>query len=140
MNNISITERSERGFIALITVLTISAIALLVSAGILLQSISESATSSAEGEAGRAWAAANGCAEYALAQLSTTTDARPGWADGTGTQMVGSYTCWYAISASNTSKLIQASSSVATFTRKIQVLVATNTPMTITSWQEVGDF
>ncbi|MFA6446071.1 MAG: hypothetical protein WCW14_02360 [Candidatus Paceibacterota bacterium] len=134
----------KRGFIALILVLTVSTIALLVSAGILLQSVTEEVASSNEEMSSRAWSAVNGCVETALFKLASST----GWTyTGNESITIDPDSCYILpITATGTvSKLIRASSTVSGFTRKMEVVVATtstSTPLglTVTSWQEVGDF
>ena len=97
--------------------------------------------SSSEIYSARAWAAANGCVEYALGQFSIASTS---WSTYTGDNAlsIGGNSCYvYTITATGTSMLIRASSTVATYTRKLQVIVATNTPQSVlSSWQEVGDF
>lgn len=136
----------EKGFIALITILSVSTVALLISAGILLQSITEGITSGNEEMANRAWAASNACIETALFKLASST----GWSYAGGeTVTIDPDSCYIlGVTATGTdlgSRLIKASSTVASFTRKMQAVVATtstSTPLslTVTSWQEVGDF
>ena len=143
----------NKGFIALIFVLAVSAVALLVSAGILLQSITQSVISSSEEMAQKAWASVNGCAEKAVWNISTTTGTAQGWSGDYTTDghpfTIGGSDCYvYPATSTSTpvadSRLINASSTVSEFTRKIQVIIAsstsTSTPPSIYSWQEVGDF
>lgn len=135
----------QKGFIGLITILTASAIALLIGSTILLKSITEATISLDEENSGRAWAGVNACVEKALLELSSTTGS-VGWNYlGGETVAVGDYSCYILpidiSGGTSSSRLIKASSTVNNFTRKLSVSVATNTPaVEITSWTEVADF
>lgn len=137
------TQSKKRGFLVLTMVLIVCATVLIIATGIFLRSISE-VNESADSESSlKAWSTVNACGEYALLQMSTTTGGLSGWSyGGLYSLPVGSETCYiYAIGSSGTSKVIHASSTVSNFTRKIEVIVATNTPsLVVSSWQEVADF
>jgi type II secretory pathway component PulK len=141
----------KRGFIALITILTVSAIALVISSTILLRSVTEARISIDEESTNQAWATVNACAEYALVHMavaSTTNYATSsnGWNyEGGDTVSVGGNSCRILpidISGGATStRLVNASSTVNDFTRKVSIVVATNTPsINVSSWQIVADF
>lgn len=141
----------KRGFIALITVITASAVALIIGSSILLKSITESNLSADEEFSNKAWATVNACAEHALYNLASTTNSGGSeWynhASTTGYSIdIDGNTCYiYPIvgtEAGTTSpRLIQASSTVRDFTRKLSIIAATNTPsVTVDSWTEVADF
>ncbi len=142
--NISMSPHAARplkkGFIALITVLIITAVSVIIGTTVVMKSISHASMSASELYSAKAWAAANGCVEYALGQFSlssTTFTTYPGLLS----QTVGGTLCTITLVASGNSKVIKASSTVSSFVRKLQVTVATNTPQSvISSWQEVGDF
>lgn len=144
------SQNTKKGFIALITVLTVSAIALLASGGILLRSVTESVNSGNEEFAQRAWAAVSGCSERALWQIATTTGGAPGWNySGSQSFNIGGNLCYInSIITTSTpiadSRIIQSYSMVSGFTRKMQIVIAsttsTTTPPTVYSWREVGDF
>jgi len=133
--------RTKSGFVALITVLIVTAVSLIIGTTILLKAITHASMSSSEIFSAEAWTAANSCVEYALGQFSATTSA---WTTYTGgnTLNLGGNNCYiFPITATGTSQLIKASSTVSSFVRKLQVVVATNTPQSVvSSWQEVGDF
>lgn len=127
-------------------VLIVSTTVLAVVTGMMLRSIGEVNQSSDSEKSLKAWAAANACGEYALLQLSSTTDTT-GWGyAGEELLTVGDVTeaktCYInEVTVSGTAKLIQASSTVSSFTRKVEITVATNTPTTtVSSWNIVADF
>lgn len=140
----------NKGFIGLVTVITVSAVAVLITSATLLRSITESTISLDEEQSARAWAAANGCVEFALTKYASTTG--DGWGsytgDYTGEQglSIGDDTCYIlevedANSGTTTERTIRASSTVNNFVRKIVVTVSTNTPnLVVDSWSEVADF
>lgn len=134
----------ERGFIALSFVIMVSAIAILISVGTILRSISELRMSLYQEKSSKASASVNACGEYAVRKISTTSDSLPGW-DYTGGELfdLGDSNCYiYPVVASGTSKVIYASSTVSSFTRKLKIEVgtSTNTFVNIQSWSEISDF
>jgi hypothetical protein len=139
------TKNNKKGFFVLTMVLLVCASVLIVVTGMILRSIGDVQETANSEMSLKAWSTVNSCGEYALLQLSTTTDGLAGWeyASTTGESLsVGSSTCYiYPVVASGTDKIIKASSTVAQFTKKIVIDVATNTPnVLINSWEEVADF
>lgn len=137
----------KKGFISLIVILIASATALIISSTILLKSITEATVSADEESSNKALAAVNACAEYALIHLASTTYYTNGWANYQGDEeltigLEGNSCYIYPITETGTStpRTIHASSTVRDFTRKLSVSVATDTPVTVTSWQLVADF
>jgi len=143
-------HNNKKGFLVLTMVLLVSATVLLIATGIMLRSIVEENATADSANSLIAWSTANACGEYALGQMmasstsATTTANNWGFASTTGQSLfVGSNSCYIypVVTDGGTGKLIKASSTVATFTRKILIDVATNTPtMSVTSWKEVADF
>ncbi len=135
----------QKGFIGLITVLMVSAIALFIGSMSLLRSVSESTISRDEEASNKAWIAANNCAEYALIHLASTSISGGGWnySGGEGLNF-GDYSCTInSIIGSGISnpRTINTYSTVDDFTRKLSIVVSTNTPtIAVTSWQLVADF
>ena len=126
-------------------VLLVCAVVLAVGSGVLLRSISVVNQSADEEHSLVAWAAVNACGEYALGQMATTADSRLGWAyPGNEEVSIAGNPCYiYSIVAGLAagSKLIEASSTVSNFTKKLEIEVATNTPsVVINYWKEVADF
>jgi type II secretory pathway component PulK len=139
----------KKGFIALITILTVSAVALVISSTILLKSVTEAQLSRDEEAATKAWATVNACAEVAVFSLaSTSNNGVAVWTTGYPTSLqevtVGTNTCYYVITGgtgTSTARTINASSTVSNFTRKMSVVVATNTPgLSVDSWELVAEF
>ena len=136
------------GFIALISILVITAVSIIIGTTVTLKAISHATMSASEMYSAQAWASANGCVETAVAAMSyhgtSTWDLATSTSyKGDETISVGGIPCYIAaITATGSdSRLIRASSTASSFVRKLQVIVATNTPQTvISSWQEVGDF
>ena len=146
---------NKKGFIALITVLTVSAVALVIASTILLKSITESTVSGDEISVDTAEATVDTCGEYALIHLASTTitgyaSTSNGWNNynvSTGNSVsIGGNSCYiYPIlnigGGTSSPRQINASSTVNNFTRKLAITVATNTPaISVTSWQLVPDF
>ena len=137
-------KKNQRGFLVLTLVLLVFATVLIVAMGIFLRSIG-GIKEGADSEASlKAWSTANACGEYALLQISALPGYYGwGYASGTGELLsVGEETCYiYPVVASGTGKLIKASSTVSSFTRKILIDVATNSPsLKVVSWKTVADF
>lgn len=144
-------KKNQPGFIALITILLVSAVALVISSSILLKSITESTISTDEESVNKAQATVDACGEYALINLalaSTTgyLSSSHGWKYTGGEPVfVNGNLCYINtidISAGTSSpRTVHASSTVNNFTRKISIIVATNTPtISVTSWSSVADF
>jgi hypothetical protein len=143
MTNNFYLNRRNGGFLVLTLTLLVSAVILVIVTGSLLRSTRDIIKTADSEKSLKAWSVVNACAEYALGQLASTSDTVLGWSYAGGNSLsVGGETCYiYPIEASSTSKLIKASSTVANFTKKLLIEVATNTPrMIITSWKEVADF
>jgi len=129
---------SERGFIALISILIIGAVVLVISIGLSLRSIGETNMSLSEQESHRALALANVCAEQALMKLESFLNY-----SGSESIIIGSESCdILAVSGSgNFSRTVETQSTVSSHTRKVQVFVSQISPiMQLTSWEEVADF
>jgi|GEM_PF-1724993 len=138
---------TKKGFIALISVLVITAVSIIVGTTIVMKSISHATMSAGEISSAKAWASDNGCVEYVLGQYSIASTSwdfstSTGY-KGNETRVIGGIPCYIStITATGSDyRLINASSTVSSFVRKLQVIVATNTPQSvISSWKEVGDF
>ena len=144
-----IGPQGNHGFVALMTIIIITAVALIVATTIVFKSIDQATTGTAEYNNARAWAANNNCVEYALGQLGTASQ----WNNlfGPSTRNNGYDSCYLAaVTATGTGgiyRLIKASSTVDIYTHKLKVEAATTTPPTVAAtttsvytWMEVGDF
>lgn len=140
------------GFLVLTTVLLVCAAVLIIVTGSLLRSVSQVQGSADSENALKAWSVVHACGEYALLQMiasttSTTTTAN-NWAYGGNETRTGvgggDDLCYiYTVESGEAtgSKLIKASSTVSSFTRKIRIEVATNTPdIIINNWEYVAEF
>lgn len=136
----------QKGFIGLVTILTASAVALLIGSSILFKSITEATLSTDEELSAKAWATVSACGERAVFSLASTSDNGVAvWNnyDSSETLTIDDYSCYYSITGEGTStpRVIQASSTVSDFVRKLSITVATNTPaLDVTAWGEVADF
>lgn len=142
-------KRKKSGFLVLTLVLIVCTTVLIVTTGLLLRSISQTRSGADSEKSLKALSTVNACGEYALRQMiassTNATTTAMNWEFGSTTGMelnVGSETCYiYPIVASGTDRIIKASSTVSSFTRKILIEVATNSPsMVVSSWQTVADF
>ena len=145
-----IRNTKKRGFLVLTMVLLVCATVLIVVTGILLRSITQVNETADSEKSLTAWSTVNACGEYALLQMiastTSTSTTADNWNYGGGqTEMIGDNQnpCYiYPVSTeSNGFKLVKASSVISSFTKKILIEVATNTPsLVINSWKEVADF
>lgn len=143
-------KKKKSGFIALISILVITAVSIIIGTTVTLKAISHANISASEIYSAQAWASANGCVETAIAALSyngtSTWDMSTGYPSqhpAGQTLNIGGVPCFLAAITSTGAdyRLIKASSTVQSYVRKLQVVVATNTPqIVVSSWQEVGDF
>jgi len=142
-----LNKRKNKGFLVLTLVLIVCSTILIITTGLFLRSISQTKGGSDSENSLKALGAANACGEYALRQMiasstdATTTESNWNYY-GDIPLLVGAETCYiYPIVASGTDKIIKASSTVSTFTKKILIDVATNSPsMVVSSWKTVADF
>jgi hypothetical protein len=141
----SFSKKHKGGFLVLTMVLLVCATVVIIVTDILLRSIGQANESLDSENSLKALGVVTACGEYALNQISTTTDGRAGWGFASTSGMslaVGDETCYiYPVTASGTAKLIKASSTVSSFTKKVLIEVSTNTPnLSISSWKGVADF
>jgi hypothetical protein len=116
-------NKTKQGFIGLVTVITVSAVAVLITSATLLRSITEITVSADEEQSAKAWAAAGGCVEYALTKYASTTghwgesgDYNPSGGDELS---IGENTCYIvgvdgANSSTSSPRTIKAESIVST--------------------------
>ncbi len=132
-------QKKESGFVALTSVILISAILLFTITAISLQTIDEAQITSAYEQSRQARTLASGCAEIALLQIRN----EPSFA-GTHTEAhpeIGS--CGYYVFGDIPFKTIQIESVVgqSEYTAKYEIVVSETTPeILIDSWDELADF
>lgn len=127
------------GFIALLTVLVISAVALLVGTGLVIRAIGATNITLATDAMDRTYVAATACAEHALISLKSSLS----YAGNESMTLSNGDTCRIlaVTGVGNLNRVIQTTSTVQGATRKMQVNVGNVNPtMGISSWQDVAAF
>ncbi len=128
----------ERGIIALVTILIISAVVILVSIGTNLSGISESQIGFKRQDSERALYGSGGCMEDALLELR---DNFSGYAGNEAVSINGETCTIRPILISGADKIVETESVVANHTRRIRVTVSKpSSRLIIISWQEIADF
>jgi type II secretory pathway component PulK len=126
-------KKNKEGFIALITVLIISAVVLLIGLGVGLASINEANMSLQENQSSQAYYLANLCSEWALMKLKETGSAYRGEIINieNGTCQISVESKW----------IVKVSANFSNQTKKMKIVVSKVHPeMIINSWQEVANF
>ena len=128
-------HRRAKGYIALLSVIFISAIGVLVMLSVIASGVDVSKTDLATQQASMARAMASSCAEEALQKILET-----GTTSSTGSLTIASGTCTYLINP--TSGLhVNSTGFFGTMTSRIQVTISTTSPaVVLSSWGEVADF
>lgn len=129
---------NNNGFIALISILAITAIAGTIALGLILLGVNSTRTNLVYIQSAQARALANTCMEEALMKLRESI-----YYTGNETLSLTSGSCQIqTISGTgNTNRTINTTATVSNTTRKVQVVVATVNPaISLTSWQEMADF
>ena len=128
---------NQKGYIALISVIIISALVLLIASSANLLSVSESDMGLQENQSWEAFYLATACAEEALQQIR---DFAP--FSGSGSLSLGQGTCTYTvIKLVGENRTIIASGTVGDAIRKIKITIdKINPDINIVSWQQVIDF
>lgn len=129
---------SQRGYIALISILIASAIVLLISLSASLLSIGESKMGLQMNQASESFYLAQSCAEYALIALKNDLNYI-----GDETLTINGQDCTILPleGSGNTDRVIKALSNAYNQTRKIRIEInQVNPEIDIKSWQEVANF
>jgi hypothetical protein len=131
------TNEARKGYIALISVLLISAIGAAIMISVIASGITSSKTDFSLQQSGSARIMASSCAEEALQRISEA-----GIVTGNGNLTIASGTCSYVITSSSSQNItIAATGVLGGITSKIKVILATTTPgIILSSWEEVADF
>jgi len=131
-------KKSQRGYIALVTVLIVSVLAIFIASSANLFSISEAKMSLQEEQSWQAFYFALACAEEALMGLK---DDLGYLGDKTLTFNGGSCYILQPEGSGNENRTVKTTGNAANQTRKIKIEIATINPeMDIVSWQEVAGF
>ena len=128
---------TQKGYIALITVLVTGAVGVAIAVSLLLLGLASSRTSFALEQSNQAKALANACSEEALQQIRDSTSFT-----GTGTLSLGLGTCSYTVTSQvGQNRTATSTGTVGTILRKVKIIIDTINPsINVTSWQEVADF
>lgn len=125
-----------RGYIALISVILISAIGAAIMASVIASGITASKTDLSLQQLGSARSLANSCAEEALQKILET-----GTSSSNGNLTIATDTCTYLIYKIGSNITINSTGVVGTVTSKVKVVIATTSPsILLSSWEEVADF
>ena len=139
MSNFSLRVQQEarKGYIALISVILISAIGLSIMLSVIATGIDASKTDFSLQQSGGARSMASSCAEEALEKILETSTT-----SSNGALTIASGTCVYLITSTNGQNItINSTGFLGTVTSKIQVVIASTSPsITLSSWEEVADF
>ena len=130
-------RNNKGGYITLISVLIVGAVAIAITTSMLLLGLGSSRTSFALEHGYQAKALANLCVEEALQQMRDFTPF-----SGTNNLSAGQGICTYTVTnTGGQNRLITAQGTVGTIVRKISINVNTINPkINGVSWQGVADF
>lgn len=130
-------QEARKGYIALLSVILISAIGLAIMLSVIAAGVDATKTDFSLQQSGGARSLASSCAEEALQKIFET-----GTTSSNGNLSIASGTCTYVITATSGQIItINATGVLSTVTSKIKVVLATTTPsITLSSWEEVADF
>lgn len=130
-------QELNKGYIALISVILISAIGVAIMLSVVSSGITAAKTDFSIQQGGSVRSIASSCAEEALQKIQET-----GTTSSNGTLVVASGTCTYLITSTNGQNItISATGLLGAITSKIKVIIATTSPViTLSSWEEVADF
>ena len=127
----------HKGFITLVTVLVVGVVGLSIATSVILLGVGISKTGIAVQASHQARALAVACGEEALQQIRNSTDF-----SGSGNLSLGQGSCSYTVAVgSGEARTITATGTVSTVVRKVNIIISQINPtITVSSWQEVGDF
>lgn len=133
-------RRREGGFVTLLSIMIIGAITAAIMTTVVLVGIGATKNSLTDNSDRQALALADACAETALVLIQATTSYTS--ASAVTVSPLGAGSCTHQVTASGPNgKIIDASGTVGTVTRRIKVLLSATSPsLTVTSWQEVAAF
>lgn len=127
--------RKPHGFVTLISVLIMGAVGVAIMSALILQGLGSSRTSFASQQSLQARGLADACGEIALGTIRSNTSYT-----GTTNLTIGSGTCTFTVTnTGGSTRNISAAGTVATIVRHISISVATVSPVTAASWQEVAN-
>lgn len=130
-------QKMQQGYVALITILLVSAVALVLVVDTTLFGVSETKTSLLQEQSTQAYYLAESCAEYALLNLQNDLEY-----SGEETLNIGDYSCEILAveGQGNQDRVIKTQGLVNNQTRKLRIDIESIAPgMEITSWEEVTE-
>lgn len=137
MNNIikriKSIKKDDRGAAALLMIIIIGVASLIMATSASRLGLGELEMGYDEGKGSAALSLADGCAEEALERL------RKNSAYAGGTLSVGAGSCMMSVSGSGSSRIIDSSATIGSYTKKIELQITINSSViSITSWSEVS--
>ena len=126
--------RHHKGYITLLSVLVVGAVGIAITVSLVTLGVGASRSSFAYQQLHQAKALANACAEEALQQIRSLDTFT-----GANNLTLGVETCSYSVtSQGGQNRTINATGTVGTIVRKVQVsLTAINPNLIVSSWHEV---
>lgn len=121
----------KNGFIAITSVLVISAVVLSIVASVIYLSIGQGQSALALSKGEDAMAFVDGCAEDALLKLRASAS----YAGGNITRPEG--TCSVSVSSVGSTYTLTVATSATLYKRTVQVVAVRGSNITITSWKEI---
>ena len=127
----------ERGIVALITVMIVSAIGLTLVIAFVITATGRTKTAIVQENHAYALAYSTACAEEALQEIRDSTPFT-----GTGSLSLAQGACSYNVtSGGGQDRTIQASSTISSTVSRLEITIDTINPsINVTSWQEVSSF
>ena len=127
---------SQKGYVVLMAVILITTISLLIAVSLLTFGSVSSKSSTTLEQSAQSRGLADACMETALRQLRVNFNF-----SGTGNLTLTSGTCQYNVIRQGSNRIVQASGTVGTLTRKaVSNISRSGSRLVVNSWQEVGDF
>lgn len=125
-----IKNKMQKGYVAIVTVLTISLVALVVAVTVSLLAIGEGQASLAYYKGEDTLSFVEGCMEDALLKIKGS----PTYAGGSITRPEG--TCTITISKVGSTWITTATTTATNYKRTVQTVVTRSGTLTLTSWRE----
>ena len=132
------SKTQKRGYIALVTVIIITAVTLMIALSVNLESMGEIKISLAKNQSSKAFYLSTACAENALMKLKDNLNY-----GGDETLIFNNGTCSIlpVEGGGNEDRLIKVIGDVGDYTRRIKIeILRVNPTMEIAFWQEVTEF
>jgi len=130
--------KHQQAYIALITIIIISAVTLLIAASTSLFGISETDMGLIEDQSTQSYYLANACVEYALERLKNNINYT-----GNETLDIDDGSCYVYLpeGSGNENRTVRVTGTLANKTRKLKIIIEEINPsIIISSWQEVSEF